>query len=114
MDVLARHWGHGPEQSGLNGVAGLPLRRRVHCHRPPAWDNLWQRPWTVINYVDLDPAVLAVESLCPRCDSNAHWTDFESAASADWATGAGSISAQRTRSVTAGCVGGERRSGRTH
>lgn len=25
---------------------------------------------------------------CPRCDSNAHWTDFESAASADWATGA--------------------------
>lgn len=26
---------------------------------------------------------------CPRCDSNAHWTDFESAASADWATGAG-------------------------
>lgn len=25
---------------------------------------------------------------CPRCDSNAHWTDFESAASAGWATGA--------------------------
>ena len=25
---------------------------------------------------------------CPWCDSNAHWTDFESAASADWATGA--------------------------
>lgn len=25
---------------------------------------------------------------CPRCDSNAHWTGFESVASADWATGA--------------------------
>lgn len=32
---------------------------------------------------------LCASCTCPRCDSNAHWTDFESAASADWATGAG-------------------------
>jgi site-specific DNA recombinase len=31
---------------------------------------------------------LCASCTCPRCDSNAHWTDFESAASADWATGA--------------------------
>ena len=42
----------------------------------------------MINYVDLYSVVKAGQTLCPRCDSNAHWTDFESAASADWATGA--------------------------
>jgi site-specific DNA recombinase len=33
---------------------------------------------------------------CPRCDSNAHWTGFESVASADWATGAGPLNFTRS------------------
>lgn len=40
---------------------------------------------------------LCASSTCPRCDSNAHWTDFESAASADWATGADQ---RRRRTIT--------------
>lgn len=31
---------------------------------------------------------LCASCTCPRCDSNAHWTAFETVASADWATGA--------------------------
>ena len=51
-------------------------------------------PWTSdgLSWLDrLVPIVHQASDLlvwCPRCDSNAHWTDFESAASADWATGA--------------------------
>lgn len=33
---------------------------------------------------------------CPRWDSNPHWVDFKSTASADWATGAGSSRCQST------------------
>ena len=34
------------------------------------------------------PAATDVFGVCPRCDSNAHWTDFEAVVSADWTTGA--------------------------
>ncbi len=34
------------------------------------------------------PASLAALSLCPQWDSNPHWADFKSAASANWAMGA--------------------------
>ena len=40
---------------------------------------------------------------CPRCDSNAHWTGFESVASADWATGACVVTVEDGRWGLFGC-----------
>lgn len=49
---------------------------------------------------------LCASCTCPRCDSNAHWTDFESAASADWATGADGVELYAISGgrVRGGCV----------
>lgn len=52
-----------------------------------------------INYRSAGAIVPAGPSECPRCDSNAHWTDFESAASADWATGAWPAGCRRPRAA---------------
>jgi hypothetical protein len=64
----------------VDGPVSGPRPRRSHdltagrAHWPcPRSDGVNYPPWS---------------KRCPRCDSNAHWTGFESVASADWATGA--------------------------
>jgi hypothetical protein len=85
-----------------------PQSRRVRGYQMSEQHAAAVYSHPLINFSDLYSVVRPGQAMCPPCDSNAHWTDFESAASADWARGAGSISVQRTRSVVGVRAGGDR------